>query len=132
MLYLQAANFLNIKDLLDLTCRALAAMIKGKTLEEIHKIFNIKDLLYKIKDPEEMYKIKDLNIKDLKIKDPEEMYKIKYLKIKDLEEMYKIKDQPEDKKEPTEIEKEWDSAFLALQSEEEWALVFLALRALDI
>ena len=36
-----AANFLNIKDLLNLTCNVVASMIKGKTPEEIRKTFNI-------------------------------------------------------------------------------------------
>lgn len=39
---LQAANYLNIKGLLDLTCSTVAQMIKGKTPEEIRKTFNIK------------------------------------------------------------------------------------------
>ncbi|GLJ58815.1 hypothetical protein SUGI_1479070 [Cryptomeria japonica] len=38
-----AANYLNIKKLLDLTCQTVADMIKGKTPEEIRKIFNIKN-----------------------------------------------------------------------------------------
>ncbi|XP_052203133.1 SKP1-like protein 1A [Diospyros lotus] len=38
----QAANCLNIKSLLDLTCQTVANMIKEKTPEEIKKIFNIK------------------------------------------------------------------------------------------
>jgi len=36
-----AANYLNIKSLLDLTCRTVADMIKGKKSEEIRKTFNI-------------------------------------------------------------------------------------------
>lgn len=40
---LQAANYLNIKTLLDLTCQTVADMIKGKTPEEIRKTFNIKN-----------------------------------------------------------------------------------------
>lgn len=39
----QAANYLNIKTLLDLTCQTVADMIKGKTPEEIRKTFNIKN-----------------------------------------------------------------------------------------
>ncbi|KAH0456650.1 hypothetical protein IEQ34_014557 [Dendrobium chrysotoxum] len=38
-----AANYLNIKGLLDLTCQTVADMIKGKTPEEIRKNFNIKN-----------------------------------------------------------------------------------------
>ncbi|KAL2459967.1 SKP1-like protein 11 [Abeliophyllum distichum] len=36
-----AANYLNIKSLLDLTCQSVADMIKGKTPEEIGNFFNI-------------------------------------------------------------------------------------------
>jgi len=36
-----AANFMDIKPLLDLTCFAVAVMIKGKSADEIRKIFNI-------------------------------------------------------------------------------------------
>ncbi|PWZ20963.1 SKP1-like protein 1B [Zea mays] len=38
-----AANYLNIKGLLDLTCQTVADMIKGKTPEEIRKTFSIKN-----------------------------------------------------------------------------------------
>jgi S-phase kinase-associated protein 1 len=36
-----AANYLDIKELLSLTCKTVANMIKGKTPEEIKKLFNI-------------------------------------------------------------------------------------------
>ncbi|CAM8938350.1 unnamed protein product [Rhodiola kirilowii] len=38
-----AANYLNIKGLLDLTCQTVADMMKGKNPEDIRKIFNIKN-----------------------------------------------------------------------------------------
>ncbi|KAH7574884.1 hypothetical protein JRO89_XS02G0017400 [Xanthoceras sorbifolium] len=38
-----AANYLNIKSLLDLTCQTVADMIKCRTPEEIRKAFNIKN-----------------------------------------------------------------------------------------
>ncbi|KAL7428349.1 hypothetical protein ACHAXM_001236 [Skeletonema potamos] len=36
-----AANFMDIKQLLDLTCLAVSVLIKGKSAEEIRRIFNI-------------------------------------------------------------------------------------------
>ncbi|XBH96431.1 hypothetical protein VPH35_086818 [Triticum aestivum] len=38
---LLAANFLDMQSLLDLTCKAVADQISGRTLEEIRKKFNI-------------------------------------------------------------------------------------------
>ena len=38
---MQAANYLDIYDLFDLTCQALADRVKLKTIEEIRKTFNI-------------------------------------------------------------------------------------------
>ena len=36
-----AANYLDIKSLLDLCCAKVAAMIKGKPVEEVRRQFNI-------------------------------------------------------------------------------------------
>ena len=38
-----AANYMDISVLLDLGCRTVANMIKGKTAEEIRKTFNIQN-----------------------------------------------------------------------------------------
>ncbi|PSS29990.1 SKP1-like protein [Actinidia chinensis var. chinensis] len=38
-----AANYLNIKSLLDLTCQTVADMLKGMTPDEIAETFNIKN-----------------------------------------------------------------------------------------
>ncbi|XP_021770689.1 SKP1-like protein 1B [Chenopodium quinoa] len=38
-----AANYMDIKSLLDLSCQCVANMIKGKTPEQIRKHFNIKN-----------------------------------------------------------------------------------------
>ncbi len=40
---IQAANYLDIKGLLDVTCKTVANMIKGKSPEEIRRTFNIKN-----------------------------------------------------------------------------------------
>ena len=39
----QAANYLNIKSLLDLVCQTVADMIKNKSPQQIREIFNIKN-----------------------------------------------------------------------------------------
>jgi len=38
-----AANYMDVKPLLDLTCAKVASMIKGKTPEQIRKTFNIQN-----------------------------------------------------------------------------------------
>ena len=40
---IQAANYLDMADLLDLGCLTIANMIKGKTVEEMRTIFGIKN-----------------------------------------------------------------------------------------
>jgi len=40
---IRTANYLNIKNLLELTCKTLAEMIRGKTTEEIRKILHIQN-----------------------------------------------------------------------------------------
>ena len=40
---IMAANYLEIRRLLDLTMKTVANMIKGKTPDEIRKLFNIRD-----------------------------------------------------------------------------------------
>ena len=42
--FLQAANYLDIKHLLDVLCAAIAEMIKGKDPEEIRRTFNVQEL----------------------------------------------------------------------------------------
>ncbi len=52
-----AANYLDIKQLLDLTCKSVANQIKGKTPDEIRSTFQIKNDF----TPEEIDKIKKEN-----------------------------------------------------------------------
>jgi S-phase kinase-associated protein 1 len=54
---IMAANFLNIKDMLDLTCACVASMIKGKTPEQIRTLFNIENDF----TPEEEERIREEN-----------------------------------------------------------------------
>eukprot|EP00924_Labyrinthula_sp_SR-Ha-C_P004111 maker-scaffold_3-snap-gene-14.48-mRNA-1 protein AED:0.04 eAED:0.04 QI:130/1/1/1/1/1/3/99/180 len=52
-----AANYLDVKSLLDLSCAKVASMIKGKSPEEIRSLFNIKNDF----TPEEEAKIREEN-----------------------------------------------------------------------
>lgn len=51
-----AANYLDIKPLMDLACKTVAGMLKGKTAEEIRQTFNIKN---DFTPEEEMQVLKD-------------------------------------------------------------------------
>ncbi|XP_004310192.1 PREDICTED: SKP1-like protein 1A [Fragaria vesca subsp. vesca] len=55
-----AANYRNIKELLDLTCQTVADMIKGKTPEQICKTFNIENDF----TPEEEEEVRRENARD--------------------------------------------------------------------
>lgn len=52
---IMAANFLEIKALLDIGCRRIAEEIRGKTSEEIRLRFNI-DEPFNVEDEEEMHR----------------------------------------------------------------------------
>eukprot|EP00540_Astrosyne_radiata_P018455 CAMPEP_0116844850 /NCGR_PEP_ID=MMETSP0418-20121206/12930_1 /TAXON_ID=1158023 /ORGANISM="Astrosyne radiata, Strain 13vi08-1A" /LENGTH=170 /DNA_ID=CAMNT_0004475875 /DNA_START=36 /DNA_END=548 /DNA_ORIENTATION=+ len=52
-----ASNFMDIKPLLDLTCLAVSVMIKGKSPEELRRIFNISNEF----TPEEEAQIREEN-----------------------------------------------------------------------
>jgi len=52
-----AANYMDIKPLLDLTCATVASMIKGQTPEEIRRIFNISNDF----SPEEEAQVREEN-----------------------------------------------------------------------
>jgi len=52
-----AANFMDIKPLLDLTCLAVSVMIKGKSAEELRRIFNLSNEF----TPEEEAQVKEEN-----------------------------------------------------------------------
>lgn len=52
-----AANYLDIKPLLDLTCATVASMIKGKSPEDIRATFNIKNDF----SPEEEAQVREEN-----------------------------------------------------------------------
>jgi S-phase kinase-associated protein 1 len=52
-----AANYLDIKDLLELSCAQVAALMRGKTIPEIRELFNIENDF----TPEEEAQIKEEN-----------------------------------------------------------------------
>jgi len=54
---IMAANYLNMKDLLNLTCAKVASMLKGKSPEQIREMFGIENDF----TPEEEAKIREEN-----------------------------------------------------------------------
>ena len=52
------SNFLEIKGLIELMCKAVALQIQGKSVEEIRKTFDIEDPKW---TPEELQKLKEEN-----------------------------------------------------------------------
>ena len=63
----QAANYLDIKGLLDVTCKTVANMIKGKSPEEIRKTFNIKNDFTEEEEAQVSFKLKLLIFKMFKL-----------------------------------------------------------------
>lgn len=55
---LNAAHILKAKDLVDLTCAAVASMIKGKSPDDIRQLFNVENEDF---TPEEVEKIREEN-----------------------------------------------------------------------
>ena len=57
---LLAANYLNIKSLLSLTCAKVASLMKGKTPDQIRAVFNIRNDYTQAEEEEVRKKYKDL------------------------------------------------------------------------
>ncbi|XP_057342222.1 S-phase kinase-associated protein 1-like [Microplitis mediator] len=55
---IRAANYLDIKGLMDVTCKTVANMIKGKTPDEIRKTFNLPPIKTPV-DKDDVVKAKD-------------------------------------------------------------------------
>ena len=69
---INAAHFLNIKPLINLTCRTVTNMIKHETNDEIKNIFNIRSNF----THEEMKKIRNDNLEKIRTFDFDMEYKI--------------------------------------------------------
>lgn len=57
---LLAANYLNIKSLLSLTCAKVASLIKGKTPDQIRSVFGIRNDYTQAEEEEVKKEYKDL------------------------------------------------------------------------
>lgn len=61
---IMAANYLEIKSLLEVTCKTIAIMTKNKSLEEMREIFNIKND-FTAAEEEQLYKDNDWGLFNL-------------------------------------------------------------------
>ncbi|OAF65471.1 E3 ubiquitin ligase complex SCF subunit sconC, partial [Intoshia linei] len=91
-----AANYLDIKRLLDVSCMVIANMIKGRTPEEIRKHFNIKNDLTEAEEDMKHFEATKINegssgsTVSSRVLTEEDLTRIKtYRKQKDLHRVYK-------------------------------------------
>ncbi|KAI0500048.1 hypothetical protein KFK09_018256 [Dendrobium nobile] len=107
-----AANYLNIKGLLDLTCQTVADMIKGKTPEEIRRTFNIKNDF----TPEEGEEIRRENQWPFEDEEDEDQWP---LEDEEDEDLWPLEDEEDEDLWPLEDEEDEDQ--WAFEDEDQWA-----------